>query len=296
MKFITGEEGEQGSPAWHELRRTKIGASSSPALLGLSPYKNASDIYREMVLGEVGYINKAMANGSNTEEEARDYFNRINPAQGDAYTFKPAVVVSEECDIMMASLDGINGSNSVILEIKVPGEKVYEACLQEKIPVHWEYQIQHQLAVTGLDLAILFIYRNPTNNLILRYTRDDKRIAEIVEACQQFEKDHLSTYIAPESKKTVYHERDDDEWEDAVTSYLQFKRQRVALEEAEKVFYKKILDLAEGKPTKGCGIRIERSEPKGLVDYSLIPELEGIDLSQYRKPSKIQWRVCEIKN
>jgi putative phage-type endonuclease len=127
MKFVTGEAGEQGSPAWHELRRTKIGASASPALLGLSPYKTGADVFREMVLGEVGYINKAMVHGSNTEQEARDYFNKINPN----LAFRPAVVVSEEYDIMMCSLDGINETNTTILEIKVPGEKVYDLCLQE---------------------------------------------------------------------------------------------------------------------------------------------------------------------
>lgn len=293
MKFI---EVEQGSAEWHELRRTKIGASNSPALLGISPYKSSSDIYREMVLGQTGYINKAMAHGSHTENEARECFNKMNPTQGPAYTFKPAVVVSDEYPLMMASLDGINETNTVILEIKCPGDKVYELCVQERVPLHWEYQMQHQLAVTGLDLAILFVYKDAFNNVILRYGRDEKRIAEIIDACHKFEKDHLLTYTSPEEKQDTYIERFDLEWENTVNSYLQFKTQRVALEAAEKVFHQKLIDLCKDQSCKGAGIRVERSERKGLVDYSLIEELKEMDLEQYRKPAKVQWRICEIKS
>jgi len=200
MKFV---DVEQGSFEWHALRRTKIGASSSPSLLNLSPYKTPVDVYNEMVFGEKGYVNAAMQNGTDKEGEARDYFNSIIPTPGEQYKFSPAVVVSEEYDFLMASLDGINASHNVILEIKVPGQKVYEQCFLDNVPIHWEYQIQHQLAVTGLDLAILFVYRSPTDNVIVRYPRDEKKIAEIVAACQKFEEENLSTFTCPDSKRDI---------------------------------------------------------------------------------------------
>ena len=293
MKFI---DVLQGSTEWHELRRTKIGASNSPALLGISPYKTSSDIYREMVLGESGYVNKAMKHGTDTESEARDFFNNIKSSLYDDSIFTPAVVVSDEYDIMMASLDGINESRTAIVEIKCPGQSVYLDCTKSKVPVHWEYQIQHQLCVTGLDLAILFVYRNPEENIYIVYGRDEGKIAEIVSACDKFEKEHLSTYTAPESKSDSYAERYDPEWENTVTSYLQFKKQRIELETVEKMFHQKLIDLCNDKPSKGSGVRVERSERKGTVDYSLIEEIKDIDLDQYRKPATVQWRICEIKS
>lgn len=291
LKFVEGDAAIQGSESWHELRRSKIGASTSPVLLGLSPYKNSSDIFKEMLFGEKPYINKSMKHGSETEEEARTYFNNLTLSD-----FQPAVVESEEFHFLMASLDGINETQTTILEIKVPGEKVFSQCLMNNIPIHWEYQIQHQLAVTGLDLAILFVYIDPQTNLTFRYIRNENRIQEIISVCKNFHEKHLLTYTSPESKETLYAIKLDQEWEDTVASYLQFKKQRVSLEETEKVFYEKLISLADDKPTKGCGVRVERTEKKGLVDYSLIEEIRGINLDQYRKPAKIQWRICETKD
>lgn len=200
MKFV---DVEQRSPQWHALRRTKIGASSSPALLNLCPNKSSLSVYNEMMFGEKPYVNEAMQHGTDTEDEALEYFNRSIPTQGDQYKFSPAVVISEEYDFMMASLDGINGSYNVILEIKCPGLKTYEQCFLDNVPVYWEYQIQHQLAVTGLDLAILFVYIDPSTNVIIRYVRDEKKIAEIVAACQKFELENLSTFTPPDTKKNL---------------------------------------------------------------------------------------------
>lgn len=290
MKFV---DIEQGSEQWHQLRRTKIGASNSPALLGLSPYKNAVDVFEEMVLGKKPYINKAMQRGTDTEAEAREYFNDLVPG---ASKFIPRVVISEEYDLMMASLDGLNELNTIILEIKVPGKKVYDQCINAQVPIHWEYQIQHQLAVTGLDLAYLFVYMDANTNLVFQYKRDEKRIAQIVKGCEEFEKHYLLTYQSPESDDSKYIERSDDEWENTVTSYLQLKKDRISLESTEKLFHQKLIDLCEEKPSRGFGIRVERSEKKGLVDYSLIEELQGINLEQYRKPAKVQWRICETDN
>ena len=133
MKYI---DVEQGSPEWHELRRTKIGASNSPAILGISPYKTKNDVFNEMAFGEKPFINKAMSRGSLLEEEARTYLNNLNPFHIEDNIFTPAVIVHDTMEFIMASLDGINKSETMILEIKCPGEKVYEQCALGKIPKH----------------------------------------------------------------------------------------------------------------------------------------------------------------
>lgn len=296
MKYVTGEAAIQGSEAWLALKRTKIGASVSPVLLGISPYSSPAQVWREMMRGETPFVNKAMKHGSATEPEAREYFNNIVHYKSPEHTFKPAVVLSEEYDLLMASLDGINESETVILEIKCPGKNVYDLCMQEKIPKYWESQIQHQLAVTGLDLAILFVYIDPSNNLIVRYMRDEEKIKEIVKVCTDFEKNHLWTQICPESDKIIYEERDDSAFQHCATDWKEAKRMRESWEECENARYKELLALSKGKPCKGFGVRIECTEKKGLVDYSLVEELQDVNLDQYRKPSKIVWRICETRD
>ncbi len=59
--------------------------------------------------------------------------------------------------------------------------------------------------------------------------------------------------------------------------------------------YKRLLDevyrLTEDKDCKGCGVSITRTTRKGAINYSLIKELDMIDLEQYRKPSTVIYHV-----
>ncbi len=294
MKFVTGEAAKQGSDAWHDLRRTKIGASSSPALLGVSPYKKADDVFREMVYGHQPFINKAMQHGTNTEQEALDYFNKIIPHYDS--DFLPCVLVSDEYDFMMASLDGMNHAKTTVLEIKCPGDSVYNQCEKGKVPIHWEYQIQHQLAVSGLDLAILFVYQDEETNLIIKYNRDEEKIGQIINVCKDFHAKNLLTFTPPSIGTENYKVKSSDEWKHAATAYLNIKRQRQIAEELEEKFHKVLVDLCEGKPSKGEGVVVSCFEKKGNIDYSLIDEIKDLDLEKYRKPAKLQWRICEVKD
>ena len=43
--------------------------------------------------------------------------------------------------------------------------------------------------------------------------------------------------------------------------------------------------------TKGFGLSLINVPRKGLIDYSQIPQLVGVDLEQYRKPNSNSWRI-----
>jgi hypothetical protein len=61
-------------------------------------------------------------------------------------------------------------------------------------------------------------------------------------------------------------------------------------EAREKQFRDQLIKLCDGKSSKGGGVKIMKITTKGSVDYSAIPELEGVDLEKYRKTSKENWR------
>ncbi len=281
---------EQGSEDWHALRRTKIGASNSPALLGIHPYKTSSDVYDEMMSGKKTFVNSAMRVGTEKEPVARDQFNEDNKLD-----FKPAVVLNKLYPYMMASLDGISTATRLILEIKCPGEKVFDSIIPPKVPAHWEYQIQHQLAMTGYDKAVLFVFMDDLTFKEMWVFRDEDKIKEIANACNRFMNENILEYKRPEELES-YEERNDDEWAKEVGYYLSIKNQIAALTEIEKMKRESIIELCNGRPSKGSGIRVERSVVKGTVDYSLVEELKEVNLDQYRRPSREQWRICEVKD
>jgi len=45
----------------------------------------------------------------------------------------------------------------------------------------------------------------------------------------------------------------------------------------------KLLDLSDARRAFGSGVELLRTSRKGAVNYGSIPELEGVDLEQYRK-------------
>ena len=44
-----------------------------------------------------------------------------------------------------------------------------------------------------------------------------------------------------------------------------------------------MLDLSDARRAFGSGVELIRTSRKGAVNYGAIPELEGVDLEQYRK-------------
>lgn len=279
----------QGSIEWHAMRRIRIGASNSPALVGVHPYKCAIDVYEEMVSGKRAFINKAMQHGMDTEAQARHFF-----IWETCVAYTPEVVINDKYPHLMASLDGLSVNKREILEIKCPQDETYLQCSNGKIPLHWEYQIQHQLLISEAERAHLFIWKDENSHIHLIYTPDDKKQAEILKACNEFYDNHLMA-LTPPPRDTEYVERYDEKFQKLVSQYQLIVKERKLLEEAEKSLNEQIVALCEDKPTKGLGVRIERNMVKGSVEYSKIPELNGVDLDAYRKPSTIRWRICETK-
>lgn len=74
-------------------------------------------------------------------------------------------------------------------------------------------------------------------------------------------------------------------WDSLADQYKHAKRE---LEQAETLLESiktKLISLMNGDKREGNGLKIVRQECKGNVDYKRVPELLGVDLDEYRKPS-----------
>lgn len=140
---------EQNTTDWLKFRKDKLGASDTPIILGVSPYKTPYELWLEKtnrvdVNQETNYAIEA---GNRLEPQARARFELKYDLD-----FKPVVLVSKSHEYMMASLDGWNEESRAVLEIKIPGKDVFN--LAKKNLVHEKYypQVQSQLFVSqGLE-------------------------------------------------------------------------------------------------------------------------------------------------
>lgn len=85
--------------------------------------------------------------------------------------------------------------------------------------------------------------------------------------------------------------RADREWQHAAEAYKRLKNDAEAatarLDEAKA----SLVDLSSHTSEKGAGVCVSRFWKAGAVDYKKVPALTGIDLDQYRGPSREEVRV-----
>ena len=97
----------------------------------------------------------------------------------------------------------------------------------------------------------------------------------------------------PELMNKDYVQRDDHEWQVTAFSALQAQKEIKEWEEILVANKMKLIELAQGKSCIGGGICFSRTTRKGNVDYSAIPELQGVDLKQYRKNPITFYRITK---
>ena len=165
---------KQNTQEWLELRKSHIGASDAPIILGQSPWKTAFQLWEEKLgLREPQQINAAMMRGHELEQIARSAYSKHTGVM-----VEPEVVFHTEKEWMMASLDGLSLDRSIVVEIKCPGEIDHNIAAQGKVPAKYYAQLQHQLAVIGLKRLHYFSYREDSYHIV-EVDRDDAFIKRL---------------------------------------------------------------------------------------------------------------------
>ncbi|MFJ7407145.1 MULTISPECIES: YqaJ viral recombinase family protein [unclassified Lysinibacillus] len=134
-----------------ENRRTFVGGSDVPIILGLSKYKSQFELAKEK-MGLVLTVyegNEYTVYGQTLEPQIRDYINAINETN-----FQPDTVIDKELRIR-GNCDGADKTELLLLEIKTHG----------KNPTMEVYKAQMQLYMYVFDLPAgwLALYERPDN-------------------------------------------------------------------------------------------------------------------------------------
>lgn len=147
---------------WLEARRAGLGATDAAAALGVSPWKSQFQLWSE----KVGLVEPADLSNN----EAVAWGTRLQPIIGDAFRdatgrevfHEPRFAVRKRIDLpwMLASLDATQACESKsamgVLEIKTTGNHRV-ADWDDEPPLHYQIQLQHQLAVTGMEWGTLCV-------------------------------------------------------------------------------------------------------------------------------------------
>lgn len=273
---------EQNTEEWLEFRKTKIGSSEAPIIMGESPWKTPEQLWEEkMGLKESSYENAAMQRGKQLEAQARKAFE-----QETGLVVWPNVLIHPEHEFIIASLDGITMDGQAAVEIKCSGEKTHQMALSGEIPKHYQVQMQHQLAGTGLQEMFYFSF-DGQRGVSLKVQRDDALITVLLEKEREF-------FRCMQESTPPQTQRSDLPWLTLAEEWKVIQEQKKTLKEKEDSCRSALINLTENGSSQGGGVRVTQYFRKGRIAYEKVPELQGMDLEQYRQEPINSWRISLI--
>lgn len=281
---------EQNTPEWLEFRRTKIGASDAPIIMGVSPYKKVTQLFEEKFTG-ISHTREhfGMKAGKELEPIALSLLNSSLEAN-----LQPYVVQSCDHPFLIASLDGYDPIRKIACEIKAPCHEDHALAISGLVPSKYYPQLQHQLFVSGLDSIIYCSYRDFDIATVI-VSADPEYQREMFDKEKLFYKSLCQGFLDESFVPTII----DNPTIDALFAELQAVRNEkkfllTPLEEKEEALKNAIVSLANNSPmaTQKCSIK---KVTRTTYDYKQIIQDYDVTLDIYKKESSY-WDVKERKN
>lgn len=278
-------EFEQGSEEWLQWRKGLLTATDAPMLMGVSPYVTPYKGWQRKVgQAQEQTVNSAMRRGQKDEPIARSLFiEQFN------INMNPCCIESETYNFLGASLDGISDCGNYILEIK---SQNMDAIKANGIPKHHMYQMQHQLLCTDNSAKMCFYVTIWNNDIhVLEVFPDEEwRKTYLVEARAFWKR--VVFFEPPDMSKKDYKDMSsENEWASYSCEYKKISDQIKQLEKVKDSYREELVKMCGEDSCYGNGIKVLKKMTKGRIDYEIVPELEGVELDKYRKPSTFSWTI-----
>jgi len=284
---ITDERADQGSEAWLNFRKDKIGASDTAAILGISPWKTAFQLYEEKRgLKNDDVDNPAVRFGSEAEAHLRSLFEFEHDVEAPACCY-----VSDEEPWAMASLDGYDAANKEILEIKTCNEKVFEDAQKRlTVPEYYLSQALWQMFCLPEAIQVNMFFSHRGSTCTVKISRDQKKISEIVEAVKAWFSSHIIEGSPPTPTERDYVTVDEKEALDVAEAYLRSKDALEAAKTNESEARAALLNVGDDGNFCVGDLKVTKYYVGGF-DYKKACCDSEIDLNEYKKPSSPRWRI-----
>ena len=238
---------------WEDIRGNGIGGSDSGAIIGVNPFKSAIDVYIDKTKGSGFKGNKYTHWGHNLEPVVFKEFQKIH---NDFYCYEVPFTMKKDC--LVANVDGMCYDMEKgwgVVEIKTANAFAGKEWNGETVPDSYYAQVQHYLAVTGLNYAYIacLIGGNTYKEFFVERAEND--IELIKSKCTEFWENNVlkrippmpdgteaySKYLLSETEELSDEVLELDTIEDKGQEYKAIKDEIEALEKKKKLIEQEIL-------------------------------------------------------
>ena len=275
----------QGSTEWLEYRRTMRNASETAAVMGASPWQTPYQLWLAKTGRAESKVTAAMQRGTDLEPAARAAYE-----EQTGLVMQPVVL---QDGAYSASLDGMTLEGDLVLEIKCPvrgtRSDLWQDVAESVVPRYYALQVQHQLMVSGAQTAHLWVF-DGSKGILHEVSRDEAAMEAIRTAWEAFQP-FLDNDTPPPLAEADTVIRHDVAWVEAAKAFTEAKTAAEAAAERLDAARLSLVGLAQHPKESGAGVTVTRYWRAGNVDYKKVPELKGVDLSQYRSTPREEVRV-----
>lgn len=273
---------------WLAWRKKGIGASDSPIIMGVSPWKTPLQLYEDKTSDEIKESSSYITNKGNEVEPQIRAWLEINKNT----SFEPALI---ERGIFKASLDGRSGDQ--IAEFKYCGKEDYDS---DVVPTKYWPQVQHQLMVSGARVCYYVCYAGSTKKFesnmvkVLEVVPDLAYIEILKQKGEEFWYGVVTRTPPPPSDRDF---KSIKGMGNVAKEYLRLKNNieqlSLALDEVKAIL---ITEATKSQhPRLKCGpLKMTQVTRAGNIEYKSIPALKGLDLEPYRKSGSTYWKLDEL--
>jgi hypothetical protein len=143
--------------------------------------------------------------------------------------------------------------------------------------------------VTGLESMYYFSF-DGVDGVVVPVKRDQAYIEKMIEEEYKFYQ-CMVNMTAPEPDENDYLIREDDIWVRCAKEFSDVQAKIKELIDEEEQLRNQLIFLSSGSNCKGGGVSLCMYPRKGNIEYAKIPELKGVDLEAYRKPSSPCYKI-----
>ena len=191
-----------------ELRQLYLGGTDIAAILNLHPYKKKYEVFLEKIgkkdpadLSE----NEAVYWGKVLENLIAERYSEVS---GNKVRNVNRTLIHPKYNFLRGHIDRKLEGKNAGLEVKTVGLRsahLWGDEYTDEIPVHYELQVLHYMAITGFDyfdIAALF-FGQEMRIFTVRRNRNLERIKELEEKANEFWQQHVLTKIPPMPGSTI---------------------------------------------------------------------------------------------
>ena len=181
---------------WLKYRKMGITGTDAASICGLNPYKSALQIFIDKTTDNIDiFDNEAMRQGRELEEYVA---MRFCEATGKKVRRANAIFMNDEHSWMLADFDRLVVGERAGLECKTVSAYSADKWANGAIPLHYQLQCQHYLAVSGYDCWYIAALILGKEFIVRKIERDEELIQNLITIEKRFWEQNVLAGIMPD--------------------------------------------------------------------------------------------------